>query len=253
MTRALRAVLVDDEPLARLRMRTLLSQASPPVEVMGEFGEALSAYQALQAWDQQGSGPDVVFLDIAMPGPSGLQMARQLGALTHRPQLVFVTAHPEHAVMAFEVEALDYLTKPIRLERLQASLTRLAQRLAARSQQASSAEALVVHDRGVLVRVPLREVLYFKAEQKYVTLRTAEQAWLMDESLSELSQRLGAGFIRVHRNALVAREAMCKLERREDPQTGQETWALQVRPTQEWLAVSRRQVALVKETMASRA
>ncbi|MDE2593994.1 MAG: response regulator transcription factor [Burkholderiales bacterium] len=252
MTRVLRAIVVDDEPLARMRMRALLTQASQPVEVMGEFGDAVSAYQALKAWDEQGQGPDVLFLDIAMPGPSGLQMAGQLSSLARPPQLVFVTAHPEHAVQAFDLAALDYLTKPIRLERLEACLTRVAQRRAAdQADAAPSPDALLVHDRGALVRVPLREVLYFKAEQKYVTVRTTGQTWVMDESLSDLEQRLGARFIRVHRNALVAREAMSKLERREDLEPGQEVWALQVRPTQEWLAVSRRQVALVKETMAS--
>lgn len=252
MTATLRVVLVDDEPLARMRMRTLLSQASPPVEVMGEFGDALSAYQALKGWDEQGAGPDVLFLDIAMPGPSGLQMAKQLSTWRQAPRVVFVTAHPEHAVTAFELDAVDYLTKPIRLERLEASLARVAQRRAAGSTgSAPPDEVLVVSDRGALVRVPLREVLYFKAEQKYVTVRTVARTWVLDESLSDLEQRLGSRFIRVHRNALVAREAMSKLERREDPEIGQEVWALQVRPTQEWVAVSRRQVALVKETMAS--
>ncbi len=252
MTKVLRAVLVDDEPLARMRMRALLMQASQPVDVMGEFGDAASAYQALNNWDEQGLCPDVLFLDIAMPGPSGLQMARQLSSLRHSPKVVFVTAHPEHAVQAFDLEALDYLTKPIRLERLEATLARAAQRRASVQADASpTPEALLVHDRGALIRLPVREVLYFKAEQKYVTVRTVDQTWVLDESLADLEQRLGARFIRVHRNALVARETMSKLERREDPETGGETWALQVRPTQEWLAVSRRQVALVKETMAS--
>lgn len=251
----LRVVLVDDEPLARMRMRALLSQAGTAVEVIGEFGDAVSALQAFKVWDEQGGGADVLFLDIAMPGPDGMQLAQRLLGLKQPPLIVFVTAHPEHAVSAFELDAADYLTKPVRLERLEATLARVVSRRATEQTPLQKGvlldEVLVVHDRGTLVRLPLRDIVYFKAEQKYVTVRTADQAWVIDESLSELEARLGSRFIRVHRNALVAREAMSKLERREDPATAQEAWALQMEPTKEWLAVSRRQIGLVKETMAS--
>ena len=112
---------------------------------------------------------------------------------------------------------------------------------------------LVVSDRGRVLRLPADEVIYLKAEQKYVTLRTAEQSHVLADSLTELEGRVGERFIRVHRNALVSRQAMKALERRADDADGGETWAVQVAPTMEWLSVSRRQVTAVREAMAAQA
>jgi two-component system response regulator AlgR len=119
---------------------------------------------------------------------------------------------------------------------------------------ADDAPVIVVSDRGRIVRVPLAEVLYLKAELKYVTLRTALHTHVLDESLAELESRVGAGFLRVHRNALVALRAVRALERRtlaaDDADEAGETWAVQVAPVGEWLAVSRRQVSAVREALA---
>lgn len=253
MTR-LRAVLVDDELFARMRMRTLLQQADVPCEVVAEFGDAMSAQQALDGWRQAGSMPDVVFLDIAMPGVDGMQWARQMAKRDQAPLVVFVTAHRDHALSAFEVAALDYLTKPLRQERLNETLMRVRQRVDAAAAQVPpsvGADALLVQDRGGVLRIPVQDILYLRAEQKQVLIKTAQQQWTTDESLTELEQRLGDRFIRVHRNALVACKAMRQLALRPDPETtGQEAWAVLVEPAQEWLAVSRRQIALVKEKMA---
>lgn len=255
----LRVVLIDDEPLARMRLRALLAQATMPTDVMGEFGEVMSAWQALQTWRAAGQTPDVLFLDVAMPGPDGLYLARQLASWPQAPALVFVTAHAQHAVTAFELDAIDYLTKPVRLERLQACLARVQQRVqlsrAASTPSAQSApedEVLLIQERGAMVRVPLRDILYFKAEQKYVTVHTAKRTWQMDSSLADLAEHMGERFIRVHRNALVACEAMVQLALRLDPSGGPDAWFLQLAGTDEWLAVSRRQVGLVKEKMARR-
>lgn len=251
---ALRALIVDDEPLARARMITLLQRADQGVEVMAELGDAGAALGWLEAHPQ---GADVVFLDIQMPGPDGLRLADKLRQWPHPLQVIFVTAHAEHALRAFELQACDYLTKPVRLDRLQQALARCSKlrqpREAPRPPSASEEPVIVVQDRGRVVRVPAGEVLYLKAELKYVTVRTAVSSWLVDESLAELEARLGSRFIRVHRNALVARSAMARLERRDDPEghDGQEGWAVQVQPTGEWLAVSRRQAAAVKETIAA--
>ena len=151
---------------------------------------------------------------------------------------------------------MDYLTKPVRRERLQAALQRAARRRAqaepAAAQAADAPGDLLVHDRGRLLRVPVDEAQYFKAELKYVTLRTAGHSYVLDESLSDLEQRLGPAFVRVHRNALVARRAMRALERRPDEEDGSEGWAVRVSPTDEWLSVSRRQVPAVKEALAGR-
>lgn len=255
---ALRIMVVDDENLARLRLKTLLAQSDCPNLVVAEAGDAR---QALAALSPDGGGTnlpvDLVLLDIQMPGPDGLKLAERLRTLPVPPAVVFVTAHAGHALQAFELEALDYLTKPVRLDRLNAALARCAKRKAPTTAQPSGAAdaeeaTLVAQDRGRLVRVPASQVIYLKAELKYVTLRTAEHSHVLDQSLTELEAQLGDKFVRVHRNALVARSAMKALERRADDEEGGETWAVQVQPTGEWLAVSRRQVATVREVMAGR-
>jgi two-component system response regulator AlgR len=247
----LSVLIVDDEELARLRLRSLLDDCSDPTaQVVGEAAHAPAAVQWLRE-----HRADVALLDVQMPGADGVALAMTLRDIAPQMAVIFVTAHAEHAVQAFELEAVDYLTKPVRRERLQAALQRAARRLGQAETEPSplvEAEALLVHDRGRLLRVPVGEALYFKAELKYVTLRTATHSYVLDESLSELEQRLGPGFVRVHRNALVARRAMRALERRPDEDDGSEGWALQVSPTNEWLAVSRRQVPAVKEALAGR-
>ncbi|MGE0110534.1 LytR/AlgR family response regulator transcription factor [Aquabacterium sp.] len=248
----LTVALIDDEPLARLRLRTLLAQTEPACEVVGEFGESVAALLWLREQDAVGQGPDMILLDIQMPGLDGMVLAARLRELRDPPAIVFVTAHAEHAVRAFDVAALDYLTKPVRPERLQASLGRVQRwRQAQPRLQALDADVVVVQDRGRMLRIPVADVLYFKAEQKAVTLHTATEVHPVSESLTELESRVGARFIRVHRNALVARRAMKALQRRVDgeDEEGGETWAVQIMPTQVWLAVSRRQVTAVREAM----
>ncbi len=244
---ALRVLIVDDEPMARLRLRTLLDGiAAPAVQVAGEVADAGDAL----AWLREHAA-DLLLLDVRMPGKSGLALAAALKAMAAAPAVVFVTAHAEHAVEAFDLEAVDYLTKPVRQERLQAALQRVAQRLGQASPPPANAEpVIVVNDRGRVLRLPLSEVLYLKAELKYVTLRTAGHSYVLDDTLAELEQRLGEGFVRVHRNALVARHAVRALEKRgEGPDEG---WAVRVAPADEWIAVSRRQLAAVREALSER-
>jgi two-component system, LytTR family, response regulator AlgR len=251
MDEPLRVLLVDDEELARLRLRALVEGcAAPRARVVGE---AASASQALQWLAMQRC--DVLLLDIRMPGPDGVQLAAELRHRPDPPAVVFVTAHAEHALQAFDLEAVDYLTKPVRRERLQAALQRVAARRAPPAEPAAGVPVLVVSDRGRVARVPLSDVLYLKAELKYVTLRTALHSYVLDESLAELEARIGPGFLRVHRNALVALRAVRALERRalagEGDDEGGETWAVQVAPLGEWLGVSRRQVAAVREAIVA--
>lgn len=248
----LRVLIVDDEELARLRLRSLLGECqSPAAEVVGEAGTAVQAL----SWLAQ-NRCDVILLDVQMPGADGTQLAEQLRAQEDAPAVVFVTAHAEHAVTAFELEAVDYLTKPVRRERLQAALARATERLKLRGVPEDPSEpVLVVNDRGRVTRVPLSEVLYLKAELKYVTLRTLHHTYVLDDSLSELEERLGPRFLRIHRNALVARRAVRALERRvvpgEEEDAGKEGWAVRVEGVGEWLAVSRRQVAAVRDALTN--
>eukprot|EP01034_Spumella_vulgaris_P029795 gene29795-36898_t len=196
---------------------------------------------------------DVVLLDVHMPGIDGIEVARALRERADAPAVVFVTAHAAHAVTAFELDAVDYLTKPVRRERLQQALAKV-QRLQRPATPATistvpEGESLVIQDRGRTERLALAEVLYFKAEQKYVTVRTATRSFIMDGSLSELETRYGARFMRIHRNALVARRALRALEKHYDPEEG-EGWAVRLQGSTEVLSVSRRQVAAVREELA---
>ncbi|NRF70821.1 response regulator transcription factor [Aquincola sp. S2] len=241
----LTVLIVDDEPLARLRLRGLVEgNAEPPARVVGEAGDAAAALALLQQ-----TACDVVLLDIAMPGRDGLYFADDLRRQPEPPLVVFVTAHADHALRAFEVDATDYLTKPVRRERLQAALLRVAERRAQHAESAPSGPTLVVSDRGRVLRVPATEVLYLKAEQKYVTLCSQRGRWVLDDALADLEQRLGPGFLRVHRNAVVAVSAVRALERRADDE-GEEGWSLQM-SNGDWLAVSRRQLAAVREVLAA--
>jgi two-component system response regulator AlgR len=243
-------LIVDDEELARLRLRALLAGLPElDVTVVGEAGDADEALALLQR-----TAADAVLLDIRMPGRDGLRLAQVLRALPQPPAVIFVTAHADHALKAFELEAVDYLTKPVRSERLFAALQRVRQRLNPSSGAAPlEAPALVVSDRGRVLRLPLAEVLYLKAELKYVTLRTAEREHLVDETLSDLERRLadlGGAYIRIHRNALVARHAIRALELRGAAgDSSSDGWAVRVAPLDEWLAVSRRQVAAVRTAL----
>jgi len=256
-THALAVLVVDDEPLARVRLRALFDSIDDPrAHVVAEADNADAALALLRK-----GGIDVALLDVRMPGRDGMRLAAALKSLALPPAVVFVTAHAEHALRAFELDAVDYLTKPVRRERLQAALARVAQRRPASAVPAATPSAeppmLVVTERGRLLRLPLSEVLYLKAEQKYVTLRTAHHAHIVDEPLTELEQRIGDGFLRIHRNALVARGAVRELELRDTADTEFDTdavsqgWAVRVAPVDEWLAVSRRQVAAVRQALAT--
>ena len=243
----LQVLVVDDEPLARSRLRTLLGDCTLPAANVG--GEAANATQAMELLRRQQF--DAVLLDIRMPGADGLALAQALRMLDQPPAVIFVTAHAEHAVEAFELEAADYLTKPVRLERLQVALQKIERSaIAARGVQPEvPADMLVIQDRGRTERVPLPEVLYFKAELKYVTVRTSARSYILDASLSDLEDKYAAQFMRVHRNALVARDAVRALERRDDPEEG-EVWAVRLNGIEELLAVSRRQLSAVREALA---
>ena len=250
----LHILIVDDEPLARARLRTLLGDCthtdlSPAIARVTEAGHAGEALELLQH-----TAVDVVLLDIHMPGMDGVQLAKALRSMgPQAPAIVFVTAHAEHAVTAFELDVADYLTKPVRLARLQQALQKAARAASpapAPPVADSSGESLLIHDRGRTERVPIGEVLYLKAELKYVTVRTALRSYILDASLSELEARHAPLFMRVHRNALVARRAIRALEKHFDPEEG-ESWAVRLEGITELLMVSRRQVAAVREAISA--
>lgn len=245
-------LIVDDEALARSRLRTLLGDCQDTVRTT--VAEAANTSDALaQLTPTGGRAFDLLLLDIHMPGQDGLCLAHAVQALAHPPGVVFVTAHADHAVSAFELDAVDYLTKPVRRERLLQALTK-AQRVTRKAAPAPvpsvpEGETLLIQDRGRTERLPLAEVLYFKAELKYVTVRTTTRSYIMDGSLSELEAKFAPRFLRIHRNALVARRTVRALEKHYDPEEG-EGWAVRLQGLTELLMVSRRQVAAVREELA---
>ena len=242
---SLRVLIVDDEPLARARLRALLGDCGASVAcAAGEAGNSVRAAELLAH-----ESFDLVLLDIHMPGANGLALAQQLQTMAKAPAVVFVTAHAEHAVQAFELDAVDYLTKPVRLERLQQALQKVRRVTTPPESPAHEEPALVIHERLRTLRLPLSDVVYLKAEQKYVTVRTATQSLIWDGSLQELEEKYGQRFVRVHRNALVARHRVRALERHFDPEEG-EGWAVRLDGVTEWLAVSRRQLAAVRELIS---
>lgn len=246
----LKTLIVDDEALARSRLRTLLGDCrSPAADVAGEAAHAAQAGQQLAV-----TAFDLVLLDIHMPGMDGIEFARSLRGKADAPAVVFVTANPAHAVTAFELDAVDYLTKPVRADRLQQALQKAERHLKERRTVQTAAppeapqETLVIQERGRAERVPLAEVLYLKSEFKYLTVRTRTRSHILDGSLNEFEERYPQQFVRVHRNALVARAAIRALEKYDDGEDA-EGWALRLDGIDEPLVVSRRQLSAVREAL----
>lgn len=243
----IKVLVVDDESLARSRLCSLLADCTQPdVQVLGQASNAVQAVEFLQHHQV-----DVVLLDIHMPGLDGLALAHTLRAQPHPVAVVFVTAYAEHAVQAFELEAVDYLTKPVRLERLQSMLQKI-ERLAQLNKGLEPDlydNFVVIQDRGRTERVPLAEVLYLKAELKYITVRSANHSYILEGALADLETRYASRFIRIHRNALVARRSVRALEKHLDPEEG-EGWAVRLEGITEVLYVSRRQLAGVRALLS---
>lgn len=248
----MKVLIVDDEPLARSRLRRLLAEL--PETAQAAVDEAADA---AEAWGQlRRLQPDLLLLDIQMPGQTGMELARRIAAdpSLRQPAIVFVTAHEEHALDAFGVSAADYLTKPVRRERLAQAVQR-AQRLLPAAPSAADAAPrlfLTVYERGAMLRLPLQEVLYCRAEDKYTVLRTAQRSHLCDLSLAELEQRFPDFFVRVHRSALVAAPAVRSLERPsggESEDCDSAVWTLHLHGVDDTLPVSRRRVAAVQAVL----
>ena len=244
----LRILIVDDETPARRRLRELLDDcaAALPLIVVGEAAngrEAVSLLHTITA--------DLVLSDIRMPDMDGLELARHLLKLAQPPVLIFTTAYHEHALQAFEVNAIDYLVKPVRVQRLLAALQkvpRLKPITAAKLDQlpASARRFLSVTERSRVVLVPVEEIVYLKAELKYITIRTPSREHLLEESLTRLEEEFGARFVRVHRNCLVARDYIRGFERR-TTDDGDAHWEVLLKGINDTLPVSRRQQSVVRE------
>jgi len=238
---ALRVLIVDDESPARERLRSILAEIAD-TEVIGE---AANGHDALKATAEL--NPDVVLLDVRMPGMDGLEAARHLNVLEEPPAVIFTTAYEQYAVEAFEAHAMGYLLKPVRKEQLAASLVRAGRLTRAQLQKlASGVEARRSHigarHRDGLKLIPIEEVQYFLADQKYTTVRHVNGEDLIEESLRLLEREFSATFARVHRNALVNVKYLERIERDADGQ-----YFVHLRGCDAPLAVSRRMAGELKE------
>jgi len=234
----LRALVVDDEAPARERLASLLGELGQ-VEVVGDARNAMEALQRLKELE-----PDVLYLDVRMPGMSGLELARHLGTLEDPPAIIFTTAYDEHAMAAFEAEAVGYLLKPVRREQLAAATERarqLSQVQLGAIGTATTRTHLAVRHRDGLRLLRLDEVVCLIAEQKYTTVRHIGGEDLIDDSLRTLETEFGERFVRIHRGALVNRDFIEAIERNAEGQH-----QIRLRGREERMAVSRRLASELK-------
>lgn len=238
-----RILIVDDEPLARQRLRDLIVEIGSNCTVVGETGngrDAIALAQQLAA--------NVVLLDIAMPVMDGLEAARHLAALEPSPAIIFCTAYDEHALAAFDAAAVDYLLKPVRPQRLREALER-ARRLAVGEARALAPATrarshLAARLRGALRLIPVHEVHYLHAEEKYVVVHHEHGEDLIEDSLKSLEEEFAERFVRIHRSCLVACDDVARLERAADGNTH-----VVLRSSGEPLEVSRRCLAAVRQRL----
>jgi two-component system response regulator AlgR len=232
----MKLLIVDDEPPARDRLRRLLAE----IEDCEVVAEAANGEEALAVCGEL--KPDVVLLDVRMPGLSGIQVARHIDSLEDPPAVIFTTAYDQYAVDAFETEAVGYLLKPVRKEKLAHAL-RHAARISPTRLQKIAESARLEHKReqicarlGDQLRlIPVSDIYYFVADQKYVTVKHKGGENLIDESLKSLSEEFAADFVRIHRNALVAEKYISAVERTDNGQ-----YVVRMRDCGSVLDVSRR-------------
>jgi two-component system, LytTR family, response regulator AlgR len=242
-----RILIADDEAPARARLRDLLDECREqfPLAIVDE---ARTGREALESLNREKI--DVVLLDIRMPEMDGMEAARHIAGMAQPPAIIFTTAFDAYAIKAFEVNAIDYLLKPIRQARLLAALqkTRAGPPVSRQALEAAANQPrrhLSVHERGKIHLVAIGQVLYLRAELKYVTVRTADREFLVEESLTRLEEEFADEFVRIHRNCLVARAAIAGFERNADE--AESGWAVVIKATGEKLPVSRRQAGVVKQ------
>jgi len=239
-------LIVDDEQLARQRLRHMLSKSEKHTLV----GEAATGEQALAL--AQNLKPDLVFMDIRMPGMDGLEAANYLSRLPRPPAIVFTTAFSEHALSAFDSNAVGYLLKPVKQEQLDQAIQSAGRLNRAQLNQLKQDEnpntrsKICVKIRGTLELVPIEDIIYFKADQKYVTLRTDEHEYLIEESLKALESEFANSFIRIHRNALVSRDYIHGLQKNEQGHV-----CLNFKDIDDLLEVSRRHLPDIRKIIKS--
>lgn len=240
----MKILIVDDEPLARSRLQDLLGDIGN-FQVVGEASNGRAAIEQAQQLC-----PDVVLLDINMPEMSGLEAATHLSQLEHAPAVIFTTAYSEHALQAFDANAIDYLLKPIRRTRLEQALNKVQpvpreqlEKIAA--EQQASRSHVSAHQRGSIKLIPIEDIYYFHSDSKYVAVHHKDGEVLIDDSLKNLEQEFSDSFTRIHRNSLVANSCIEALEKLSDNH-----FQLRLRGCDALLEVSRRQLPTVRKLIS---
>jgi len=242
-------LIVDDEPLARQRLVGLV-QGLNGHEACANASNGKDALRLAQELR-----PDVVLLDIRMPGMDGIETAHHMNRLSKPPAIVFTTAFSEHALSAFETHAVDYLLKPIKQDRLHEALEAAArltkpqlEQLKYIDEQPKVRTHICVKTRGNLELVPIETIRYFLADHKYVTLRTDDHECLIEESLKSLEGEFSHLFTRIHRNALIADQYMTGLEKNTDGHC-----VITIEGLEERLEISRRHLPHVRKKIKNMA
>ena len=240
----LNILIADDEAPARNRMRDLLAE----IDNVAVVAEAKNGKEAIDLALE--TKPDLMLLDIRMPLMDGIEAAQHAQKLEPKPHIIFTTAFDAYAIKAFDLNAIDYLLKPIRLERLQTAINKAH---ALKPKQMESLKPLQktrthlsIHERGRVLLIPIETIIYLRAELKYVTVRTAEREYLIEESLTNLETEFGERFIRLHRNCLVARYFIAGYEKRLN-QDNEPQWVALLKEISETVAISRRQQYLIRD------
>jgi len=239
----LKILIADDEAPARNRLRELLGD----IENISLVGEAKNGKQALALAEE--THADVLLLDIRMPQMDGIEAAMHLQKLTPPPAIIFTTAFDGYALQAFDMNAVDYLLKPIRLERLQTAINKARALLPAQLEAIRPLQPRRTHfsvsERGRVILVPLTDVIYLRAELKYTTVRTKEREYLIEDSLTSIEHEFGEQFLRLHRNCLVAQASILGYEKSAG-EDGESHWVALLKDISETVAVSRRQLHVLK-------
>lgn len=240
--------IVDDESPARHRVKELLGDCAAQIS-LELVGEASNGRDALEQLSVQHA--DVVLVDIRMPQMDGIELAQHLNKLDKPPVIIFTTAYDNYAIQAFEQHAIDYLLKPIRLGRLFEALTRARAAVPLKSEvlqelTPESRKNLSIQERGKILLIPVEQVLFLRAELKYITVRTAAREYLIEEPLGALEKEFAIRFVRIHRNCLVAKDEIESFEKVGEDGADSH-WTVKLKGLEEKLPISRRQQFIVKE------
>lgn len=237
-------LVIDDEFLARARLKELLQRLDPQAEVL----EAENGQQAIDLCESH--RPDTALVDIRMPGISGIELVYHLSGLEYSPSIIFTTAYSEYALEAFDANAIDYLLKPVQIDRLKRALEKADPITEVQSEslkKATRSMHISISQKGKIKLVPIQSICYLKAENKYVVVKTVKEEYLMNDTLNNLEKELGDTFIRVHRNALISTGHLEGLEKNDDGQ-----WCVFFRGIPDKIEISRRQTPVIRSWLKNR-